>query len=128
LTLLNFFVVEYSPRNWKGLEILSWAANLLGMFFILAAHEHYTIGTNRIILFTILLISFTDVIIAFFISSRLFLYYHSLANTAALKGDDHERVRSFFPMFYYLEEFTDGVVPNEYSIPLLHVFKKKDKE
>ncbi len=71
------------------------------MFGILAAHEHYSI----------------DVVIAFFISSRLFLYYHSLANAIALRGMDRERIKSFFPMFSYLEEHTDGMVPNDYEMP-----------
>ena len=71
------------------------------MLLILAAHEHYSI----------------DVFIAYFISSRLFLYYHSLANSVALKSIDRERIKSVFPMFSYLEENTDGMVPNVYEMP-----------
>nr|XP_028584355.1 sphingomyelin synthase-related protein 1 [Podarcis muralis] len=57
LTMLNFFVTEYTPRSWNFLHTLSWVLNLFGIFFILAAHEHYSI----------------DVFIAFYITTRLFL-------------------------------------------------------
>ncbi|PRP89083.1 hypothetical protein PROFUN_01803 [Planoprotostelium fungivorum] len=110
-TLLNFFIIEYSPRNWKGVEMLGWAANLLGMFFILAAHEHYSI----------------DVCIAFFISSRFFLSYHSLANVMSLSSKyavPVSRSALHFPFFNYFEEFTDGIVPNEYGLPWPLSFEK----
>lgn len=102
LTLLNFFITEYTPRRMYYLHITSWVLNTFGIFFILAAHEHYSI----------------DVFIAFYITSRMFLYYHSLANNRALHQRDSFRTKIWFPMFSYFEAQIDGIVPNEYSNPL----------
>eukprot|EP01113_Clastostelium_recurvatum_P034627 TRINITY_DN4718_c3_g1_i1.p1 TRINITY_DN4718_c3_g1~~TRINITY_DN4718_c3_g1_i1.p1 ORF type:complete len:366 (+),score=37.65 TRINITY_DN4718_c3_g1_i1:74-1171(+) len=99
LTLLNYFINEYTPQDWRGLHTVTWVFNCFGMFFILAAHEHYTL----------------DVLVAFYISSRLFLYYHNLQPPR--KGAAGYRVRLFFPMFSYLEECMIGDVPNEYEWP-----------
>jgi len=35
LTILNFFVLEYTSANWRGLHIFSWLLNMFGMFFVL---------------------------------------------------------------------------------------------
>ncbi|XP_043650912.1 sphingomyelin synthase-related 1 [Drosophila teissieri] len=99
LTLLNFFITEYTPRNLYFLHTLTWLLNMFGIFFILAAHEHYSI----------------DVFVAFYITSRLFLYYHTLANNRALMQSDSKRTRVWFPMFSYFESSVDGMVPNEYD-------------
>lgn len=72
---------------------------MFGIFFILAAHEHYSI----------------DVFIAFYIASRLFLYYHTLSNNQALMSSDSNRTRIWFPMFSYFESSVDGIIPNEYT-------------
>lgn len=100
ITTLNHFITEYTPRNFHLLHTLSWILNIFGTFFVLAAHEHYSI----------------DVIIAFYITSRLFLYYHTLANTRAVRHSD-ERTKVWFPMFAYFESNIDGVVPNEFCWP-----------
>ena len=73
--------------------------NLFGIFFILAAHEHYSI----------------DVFIAFYITTRLFLYYHTLANTRAYQHS--RRARIWFPMFSFFECNVNGPVPNQYNWP-----------
>lgn len=107
LTLLNFFITEYTPSNSYYVHMLhttSWVLNLFGVFFILAAHEHYSI----------------DVFIAFYISTRLFLYYHTLANsqTNSNAQRDRERTRIWFPLFYFFESNVGGMVPNEFENPL----------
>ncbi len=83
------------------LHTATWVMNLFGIFFILAAHEHYSL----------------DVFVAFYISSRLFLYYHTLANNRALRQPDHKRTRIWFPMFSFFEAKIDGIVPNEFEWP-----------
>lgn len=81
---------------------------MFGIFFILAAHEHYSI----------------DVFIAFYIASRLFLYYHTLANNQALMSHDSNRTKIWFPLFSYFESSTDCIIPNEFDslIDILHKF------
>ncbi|XP_008487500.1 sphingomyelin synthase-related protein 1-like [Diaphorina citri] len=100
VTFLNFFITEYTPNTqiFYVLHLLAWVVNILAIGCILASHEHYSI----------------DVFIAFYITSRLFLYYHSLANNQALYQKDSHRVRIWFPLFGYLESSMTRRVPNEY--------------
>jgi hypothetical protein len=79
-----------------------WIMQMFGLFFILGAHEHYSI----------------DVFVAFYISSRLFMYYHSLSNNRVLFQNDHKRVKTWFPMFSYFEGNLHSRVPNEFQNPL----------
>jgi len=101
LTMLNFFITEYTPRRLYFLHTFTWILNLFGVFFILAAHEHYSI----------------DVFVAFYITSRLFLYYHSMANSRALRQRDRYRAKIWFPLFSFFEARIDGMIPNEYQMP-----------
>ncbi|CAH8458763.1 unnamed protein product [Heterobilharzia americana] len=101
LTLLNFFITEYSPRNFQLLHTFSWVLNLFGVFFILACHEHYSI----------------DVFIAIYVSSRLFLYYHCLANSNILHQPGKERTMIWFPLFSFMEYDVKSTVPNIFEIP-----------
>ncbi|KAL3315953.1 hypothetical protein Ciccas_005398 [Cichlidogyrus casuarinus] len=104
LTLLNFCITEYTPRCFISLHIFSWILNAFGVFFILAAHEHYSI----------------DIFIAIYITSRLFLYYHTLANNSQFMLDAHNNQRTaiWFPLFHFFEGDVRGVVPNEFENPL----------
>ncbi|XP_043260857.1 sphingomyelin synthase-related 1 isoform X2 [Colletes gigas] len=106
LTMLNFFITEYTPTPLYFLHTFTWMLNMFGIFFILAAHEHYSI----------------DVFVAFYITSRLFLYYHTLANNQALMQRDSNRTRIWFPLFSFFESSVDGIVPNEYESPSLIIY------
>lgn len=96
---LFFLPPADTPRSWNLIHTISWVLNLFGIFFILAAHEHYSI----------------DVFIAFYITTRLFLYYHTLANTRAYHQS--RRARIWFPMFSFFECNVNGPVPNQYHWP-----------
>ncbi|CAI4233130.1 unnamed protein product [Auanema sp. JU1783] len=101
ITLLNHFITEYTPPSWTTLHTGTWVMNLFGIFFILAGHEHYSI----------------DVFIAFYISSRMFLYYHAYAyNHANLTATD-DRIRLWFPLGWFFEAGSLGKVPNEFEMP-----------
>lgn len=43
-----------------------WGLSAVGVFCILLAHDHYTV----------------DVVVAYFITTRLFWWYHTMANQA----------------------------------------------
>ncbi|VDM51623.1 unnamed protein product [Angiostrongylus costaricensis] len=114
ITLLNHFITEYTPPSWTFLHTATWVMNLFGVFFILAGHEHYSI----------------DVFIAFYISSRMFLYYHAYAyNHANLTATD-DRIRLWFPLGWFFEAGSIGkviyrdslsifyCVQNEFEMPL----------
>ncbi|KAK7868363.1 hypothetical protein R5R35_013653 [Gryllus longicercus] len=107
LTMLNFFITEYTPRHLYFVHTFTWLLNMFGIFFILSAHEHYSI----------------DVFVAFYITSRLFLYYHTLANNQALMQRDSNRTRVWFPLFSFFESSVDGIVPNEYESPVVPIRK-----
>lgn len=83
---------------------------MFGVFFIMAAHEHYSI----------------DVFVAFYISSRLFLYYHTLSNNQSLMQRDTIRTRVWFPLFSYFEASVDGIVPNEYNTLMEIIINMRD--
>lgn len=101
LVLATHFINEYSPRSYHLLHFLSWIAGLTGMFFILAGHQHYSI----------------DILIAWVLTSRLFVYYHTLANNRTYLRCDTMRMRIWFPFFSYFEENVNTAIPNEYCIP-----------
>ncbi|CAF3621455.1 unnamed protein product [Adineta steineri] len=101
LVLATHFINEYTPRSYHLLHFVSWITALSGMFFILAGHQHYSI----------------DILIAWVLSSRLFIYYHTLANNRTFLQRDTNRMRIWFPFFTYFEENIKTAIPNEYCLP-----------
>ena len=129
LTLLNFFITEYTSHIYM-LHTFTWICNVFGVFFIIAAHEHYSI----------------DVFVAFYIASRLFMYYHTLANQKlphyynitpnkesgstinletknySPKYDDENEEKQilqfWFPLFTFFESGIEGgKIPNKFEYP-----------
>lgn len=112
LTLMNYFILEYTPTSLRGIHILTWVLHIFGMFFILAAHEHYSI----------------DVLIAFFVCDRVFQHYHTIANIhyAVEQNTGVDLIsKNFFPLLGYLEEHSKGILVNEYGIPIYTWWKKR---
>lgn len=106
-TMLNMFITEYTPRHWYYLHTATWIMSLFGIFFILAAHEHYSI----------------DVFVAFYITMRLFQYYHTLADNQPLLMHDRMRTRVWFPLFSFFESNCRRAVPSHFEFPMHWLFK-----
>uniref|UniRef100_A0A0K0F0J1 Sphingomyelin synthase-related protein 1 (inferred by orthology to a human protein) n=1 Tax=Strongyloides venezuelensis TaxID=75913 RepID=A0A0K0F0J1_STRVS len=115
ITLLNLLITEYTPDSWYLLHTSTWVMNFFAIFFILAGHEHYSI----------------DVFIAFYISSRMFLYYHAYAYNSMNLNTTDSRVRIWFPLGWFFEAGGQGRLSNEYEWPIqlgkIVLFFKKSK-
>uniref|UniRef100_A0AC34RJR7 Sphingomyelin synthase-like domain-containing protein n=1 Tax=Panagrolaimus sp. JU765 TaxID=591449 RepID=A0AC34RJR7_9BILA len=109
ITLLNHFITEYTPENWHMLHTATWIMNFFGVFFILAGHEHYSI----------------DVFIAFYISSRMFLYYHTYAYNHDNLTTTDARMRIWFPLGWFFESGGVGRVENVFDLPFSLKWKVK---
>lgn len=116
ITLLNHFITECTcnssnlpmirlvsdtPESWHMLHTATWVLNFFGIFFILAGHEHYSI----------------DVFIAFYISSRMFLYYHTYAYNHSNLTLTDARMRLWFPLGWFFESGGVGRVDNVFDLP-----------
>ncbi|XP_060789276.1 phosphatidylcholine:ceramide cholinephosphotransferase 1 [Neoarius graeffei] len=105
LTLTYLFIKEYSPRRFWLYHWVCLSLSVSGIFCILLAHDHYTV----------------DVVVAYFITTRLFWWYHSLANQQCLKQDSQINAFSrvwWFRLFNYFERNVQGVVPRHYQMLL----------
>lgn len=62
--LFHFLFWTDSPRHFWWYHLICWLMSAAGIICILVGHEHYTV----------------DVVIAYYITTRLFWWYHSMAN------------------------------------------------
>lgn len=53
-----------SPRRLWWYHWICWLLSVVGIFCILLAHDHYTV----------------DVVVAYYVTTRLFWWYHTMAN------------------------------------------------
>ncbi|XP_034948835.1 phosphatidylcholine:ceramide cholinephosphotransferase 2-like isoform X2 [Chelonus insularis] len=105
LVLCYLIIKEYSPRRCQPIHWIAGLIAAVGVIMVLIAHCHYTV----------------DVIIAYWVTTRLWYIYHTLANNAQLKqyGPNNFLARLWwFPLFRYFEKNVGGTVPRQYDWPL----------
>lgn len=105
LTLAHLVVREYSPQRCKLLHLVSLVLSSIGIIMVLLSRGHYTV----------------DVVIGYYVTTRLFWTYHTLANNPALKISSQNNFIArvwWFPLFNYFEKNVGGVVPRQYEWPL----------
>lgn len=111
LTMGYLTIQQYSPRNFKLLHWASWLVSLCGVIFLLIARGHYTI----------------DVLLAYYVTSRIWWVYHTLAHNQTLKQKgEHNFLDNmcWWHVFRFFEAKIQGPLPHRYSIPLPKVAKR----
>ncbi|XP_060793801.1 phosphatidylcholine:ceramide cholinephosphotransferase 2 [Neoarius graeffei] len=103
LTLTYLFISEYSPRWMWWYHLICWLLSLVGVVFILVAHEHYSV----------------DVVVAYFVTSRLFYWYHTMANNQSLRDSPQNYLSHVWWRwcFSFLERNVRSVVPCKFCWP-----------
>ncbi|XP_063316131.1 phosphatidylcholine:ceramide cholinephosphotransferase 2 [Pelobates fuscus] len=105
LTLTYLFIKEYSPRHFWWYHLICWFLSATGVICILVAREHYTV----------------DVVVAYFVTTRLFWWYHAMANEKALKSSSPTNFLSrvwWFPVFSFFEKSVQANIPCCFSWPI----------
>ncbi|XP_046392399.1 phosphatidylcholine:ceramide cholinephosphotransferase 2-like isoform X2 [Ischnura elegans] len=106
ILVMSYLIIrEYTP---KWCYLVHWTAclcALTGVIMVLIARGHYTV----------------DVLIAYYITTRLFWIYHTIANNTSLKQSGPNNFLSrvwWYSMFRYFEGNVGGPVPRQYEWPL----------
>lgn len=101
--VLGYLVIsEYIPRKLRILHWLFFFSSSVGVIFLLLAHGHYTV----------------DVVIAYYITTRLFWNYHSMTKQSTRLGNAGMITREWwYPIFLYFERNVLGPVPRQYDWP-----------
>ncbi|BES87702.1 Phosphatidylcholine ceramide cholinephosphotransferase [Nesidiocoris tenuis] len=105
LVICYLIITEYSPKRLYLLHWGSFAASFMGIVFVLLSRGHYTV----------------DVLIAYYVTTRVFYIYHTLANHKKLKQATADNLLSrvlWFRLFLYFEGNVGGPVPRQYNWPL----------
>merc|ERR1719228_3229825 len=108
ILMVAFFVVrEYSPRTkmFLALHLLSFLLSLTGVIMLLVSRGHYSI----------------DCLVAYWVPSRVWWTYHTLASTTDLRmSGNHNHLANVW--WWYLFRYAEINVPTQllrrYNIPL----------
>ncbi|XP_063699466.1 phosphatidylcholine:ceramide cholinephosphotransferase 2-like isoform X2 [Culicoides brevitarsis] len=105
ILVLGYLIIsEYSPKYFWILHWTAWINALVGVCMVLLAHGHYTI----------------DIIVAYYVTTRLFWTYHTLANNSLLlKANGYNLLARewWFCYFKYFEQNVKGPLPHAYEWP-----------
>ena len=113
ILILSYLIIqEYSPRSWFLLHYTFFLTTALGIFFLLLNRGHYSI----------------DCIIAYWITTRVWWMFHTLANNKAMKEAEYGNARAtnnnylrrawWWYMFRYFERNVPANLPLTHSWPL----------
>ncbi|XP_023683422.2 phosphatidylcholine:ceramide cholinephosphotransferase 2-like [Paramormyrops kingsleyae] len=105
LTLTYLFIKEYSPRSlcWVWYRRLCLLLSVSGILGILLGHEHYSV----------------DVVVAYFVTSRLFWWYHAMAEDQTQNLSNHYLRNIWWdPVFSFLEKNVGTSVPCTFCWPM----------
>lgn len=99
------FITEYSPQRWKPLHFFSIMVSAAGVILLLISRAHYTI----------------DVIISYWISTRVFWTYHTLAAFPNLRNAsshyNHLSKFYWYRLFLFMEGNLHRPVPRRFDWP-----------
>ena len=101
LVVSYLFISEYTPKKMYLLHWLYLLMAAVGVFMVLLGHGHYTL----------------DVIVAYYITTRIFWTYHTLAHNTFLKQKSPTNYLGrewWFCLFLYFEGNITGPVPRQW--------------
>lgn len=104
LVMCWLLVTEYTPKVFFVVHWLYGLAAFAGVVMVLIAHGHYTL----------------DVLIGYFITTRVFWIYHTMANNSFLKNNHQYNYLSrtwCFRIFQYFEENVQIPLPSQFNWP-----------
>ncbi|XP_049819349.1 phosphatidylcholine:ceramide cholinephosphotransferase 2 isoform X3 [Aethina tumida] len=105
LVFSSLIIAEYTPKKLYLIHWLYWILGVIGVVMLELSHGHYSV----------------DVIIAYYITTRIFWTYHTLANNVSLKQhspNNHIGREWWFSIFLYFEKNVGGPVPRQFDWPL----------
>jgi len=111
LTMGYLVIREYSPRRFFVLHWLSFLTSLTGVVMLLIARGHYSI----------------DCVIAYYITTRMWYIYHTLAHNNNLKTRGNHNFLDnmwWWLIFRYFETKIETPLPRRYSLPIPARVKK----
>lgn len=100
-TFLYSLLLLDSPNKLKIVHYLAMLNAISAIIFLLMAHAHYTI----------------DVILAYYITTRLFWTYHSLCQCTNLSSKNYLMREWWMPIFNYFEKNSTRTITNEFESP-----------